>query len=155
MRKWPWFLLTLLVIGLDQGTKIWAAYALYPYQPEAIVPVLNLTLAYNSGVAFSFLSGFGPWHRWVFAGFSFCMSVALIVGILRTATVMRLQLLALSLILGGAIGNFIDRVSVGAVIDFIDVYYHQHHWPVFNLADSAICLGAFLLFIQGISFKDA
>jgi signal peptidase II len=146
MKKWPWFVTALIVIFLDQTSKYWASQVLVPYQPESVFPLFNLTLAYNSGAAFSFLSGAGEWHRWFFAGFSLIMSVVLIVGIIRTTPC--LQLLALSLILGGAIGNLIDRALLGYVIDFIDIYYKSHHWPVFNLADSAICLGAFLLFID-------
>ena len=148
MKRWPWFLLALLVIGCDQGSKLWAFHALHPYLPKAIVPMLNLTLAYNSGAAFSFLNDFAPWHRWLFAAFSFGMSVALTVGILRTPSTCHMQLAALSLILGGAVGNLIDRVTVGVVIDFIDVYYGKYHWPVFNFADSAICLGALLLLLD-------
>jgi len=148
MKKWPWFLLSLVVILLDQGSKYWVSQSLLPYQSEPIVPMLNLTLAYNTGAAFSFLSNAGDWHRWFFAGFSLITSVVLIVWIVRLSSLARLQLLALSLILGGAIGNLIDRAMVGYVIDFIDVYYKNHHWPIFNLADSAVCLGAILLFID-------
>ncbi len=148
MKKWPWFIITFVLVVLDQASKYWASMVLLPYRSVAVAPMLNLTLAYNSGAAFSFLSGAGEWHRWAFAGFSAVMSVVLIVVIIRLAPSLRLQLLAFSLILGGAIGNLIDRVVSGYVIDFIDVYYKNHHWPVFNLADSAICLGAFLLFID-------
>jgi signal peptidase II len=148
MKKWPWFLLAIAVVLVDQWSKYWAANTLIPYQPEALLPMLNFTLAYNSGAAFSFLSGTGGWHRWVFAGFSLIMSVALIVWLLRLPRQPKLQPLALSLILGGAVGNLYDRALVGHVIDFIDLYYKNHHWPVFNLADSAICIGAFLLLVD-------
>ena len=148
MKKWPWLILSLVIIIVDQMSKYWASQVLLSYQSEAVFPMLNLTLAYNSGAAFSFLSGAGEWHRWAFAGFSTITSIALIVLIIRTASVMRLQLLALSLILGGAVGNLIDRAFLGYVIDFIDVYYKHYHWPAFNVADSAICIGAFLLFMD-------
>ncbi|WP_133127123.1 signal peptidase II [Legionella nagasakiensis] len=148
MRKWPWFLLSLSVILLDQGSKYWALHNLSFYQPLPVMPMLNLTLAYNTGAAFSFLSGAGEWHRWFFAGFSLLMSIALTIWILRSASSALLQLMALSLILGGALSNLIDRATLGHVIDFIDVYYKNHHWPIFNIADSAICLGAGLLFID-------
>ncbi len=147
-KKWLWFVLVLVVIVLDQVTKYWASVDLIPYHSKPIFPMLNLTLAYNSGAAFSFLSQAGQWHRWFFAGFSFVMSIVLTVWIIRLPSTARLQALALSLILGGAIGNLIDRAYWGFVIDFIDTYYKHHHWPVFNLADSAICIGAFLLFID-------
>jgi signal peptidase II len=147
-KKWPWFFLALIVIVLDQASKYLASIVLLPYQPEAVIPMFNFTLAYNTGAAFSFLSRAGEWHRWVFVVFSLIMSIALSIAILRSVPAKRLQLLALGLILGGAIGNLIDRAFLGYVIDFIDIYYKDHHWPVFNIADSAICVGAFLLFID-------
>lgn len=147
MNKWLWFVLAFLIVLLDQLSKYWASQVLLPYQPLAVLPMFNLTLAFNSGAAFSFLSGAGIWHRWMFAGFSLMMSVILIIMIKRTKPTLRLQLLGLSLILGGAIGNLIDRALFGYVVDFIDVYYKNHHWPVFNLADSAICVGALVLLL--------
>jgi len=148
MKKWPWFLLSILVIVLDQASKYWVVNHFIPYQPIPISPMLNLMLAYNNGAAFSFLSNTGDWHRWFFVGVSLLISIMLISWIIRSSTKARLQLTSLSLVLGGAIGNLIDRAMSGNVVDFIDVYYKTHHWPVFNLADSAICLGAVLLFID-------
>ncbi|AHE66724.1 signal peptidase II [Legionella oakridgensis] len=148
MKKWPWFLLSLTVILIDQGSKYWAMHTLSFYQPFPVIPMLNLTLAYNTGAAFSFLSSTGDWHRWFFAGFSALMSIILTIWITRISPKAFLQLISLSLILGGALGNLIDRVMLGHVIDFIDVYYQNYHWPIFNLADSAICLGAALLLID-------
>ena len=137
-----------MIIVLDQLTKYWASMHLTAYQPEPLVPMLNFTLAYNTGVAFSFLSGTGGWHRWFFAGFSILMSIILIIWLWRLPKNASLQSLAVSLILGGAVGNLYDRALLGHVIDFIDVYYQNYHWPVFNLADGAICVGAFLLLID-------
>lgn len=148
MKKWAWFMLSLVVLGLDQLSKYAAAIWLNPYQPKPIMPMVNLTLAYNTGAAFSFLSGVGGWNRWFFASFSIAMSIVLIVWLIRLPKQAVLQSLAVSLILGGAVGNLYDRAFLGHVIDFIDVYYKNHHWPVFNLADSAICLGAVLLLID-------
>ncbi len=148
MKKWPWFLFSILVLLVDQASKYWAASHLIPYQPDAVFPMFNFTLAYNTGAAFSFLSGAGNWHRWFFAGFSILMSLILIIWLARLPAKAKLQAAAVSLILGGAIGNLYDRAILGHVIDFIDVYYQNHHWPVFNLADAAICLGAFLLLID-------
>ncbi len=148
MKKWPWFILSVLFTALDQASKYWAVSALMPYQPEAVFPMLNLTLAYNSGAAFSFLSGAGDWHRWFFTAFSGIMSIVLVVWMVRLPQRARMQLTAVSLILAGALGNLIDRISFGHVIDFIDVYYSHYHWPVFNVADSVICMGAFLLFVD-------
>ncbi len=148
MKKWHWFVLSLIVVLMDQASKYFISIRLVPYQPVPVMPMINLTLAYNSGAAFSFLSQAGQWHHWFFIIFSLIMSTALIIWIIRLDPTARLQLLALSLILGGAIGNLIDRAFFGSVIDFIDVYYQYHHWPVFNLADSAICVGAFLMLIE-------
>lgn len=145
MKKWMWFVVSVLVIAGDQLSKYWIMNTLTPYHPLEIMPMFNFTLAYNTGSAFSFLSGSGEWHRWFFTGFSSIMSVVIILWMLRTPSQSKLQLLGLSLILGGAIGNLIDRVILGHVIDFIDLYYSTHHWPVFNVADSAICVGAVLL----------
>ncbi|HHF7367090.1 TPA: signal peptidase II [Legionella bozemanae] len=142
MRKWPWFMLSLIVIVFDQVSKYLASVFLTPYKPLPVFPMFNLTLAYNSGAAFSFLSGAGDWHRWFFAGFSFIVSVILAVWLYRTESQSRFLLVGISLILGGAIGNLIDRALDGYVIDFIDVYYKHHHFATFNLADSAICIGA-------------
>lgn len=147
MKNWPWLVLSLVVVIIDQTSKFWAASVLLPYHPEPIVPMLNLTLAFNTGAAFSFLDTGSSWHRWVFASFSFVMSVVLFIWILRLPVKAKMQLFALSFILGGAIGNLIDRAFVGYVIDFIDVYYKNYHWPDFNIADSAICVGALLLFL--------
>ncbi len=148
MKKWPWFIVSIAVILLDQLSKHWVLMHFNAYQPQKILPMLNVTLAYNTGAAFSFLNSAGSWHLWFFMGFSLLMSAVLFVWIIRTPTTARLQLASLSLVLGGAIGNLIDRANLGYVIDFIDVYYKTHHWPVFNLADSAICAGAFLLFLD-------
>lgn len=155
MKNWPWFLLSLVVIGCDQGAKYLALYHLSPYDPKPILPLLNFTLAYNTGAAFSFLSQAGDWHQWFFLGFSLIMSGVLIVWIWRTNHAARTQLCALSLILGGAIGNLIDRAHLGSVVDFVDVYIGAYHWPVFNVADSAICVGAALLFFELIGSKQS
>ena len=158
MKKWPWFLLALLVIVVDQVTKHWATVNLLPYEPEPIMPMLNFTLAYNTGAAFSFLSTTGAWHGLFFVGFSVLMSLVLIIWMLRLSNTDKLQAFSLSLILGGALGNLIDRLTFGKVVDFIDVYYQHHHWPIFNIADTAICIGAVLLFLdlwrQPVAKKD-
>ena len=95
-----------------------------------------------------FLSNAGEWHRWFFAGFSLSMSVVFVLWIARLPKKAYLQLTAISLILGGTVGNFYDRIVLGHVIDFIQLYYDQYYWPVFNLADSAICIGAILLLVD-------
>lgn len=142
MKKWPWFILSLVVIICDQASKYFAGVFLTPYKPLPVFPMLNLTLAYNSGAAFSFLSGAGDWHRWFFAGFSFIVSISLIIWLYRAASQTKLLSAGISLILGGAVGNLFDRAINGYVIDFIDFYYKNHHFATFNIADSAICIGA-------------
>ncbi|KTD68806.1 MULTISPECIES: signal peptidase II [Legionella] len=142
MKKWPWFMLSLAVIVCDQASKYLVSVLLIPYKPLPVFPMFNLTLAYNSGAAFSFLSGAGDWHRWFFSGFSLIVSIILAIWLYRTASQAKLLLAGISLILGGAIGNLFDRAFHGYVIDFIDVYYKHHHFATFNVADSAICIGA-------------
>ena len=146
MKNWMWLAVSMLMIGLDQGSKYWALHALYPYQPWAIFSGLNLTLVFNSGAAWGFLSHSGVWHHYFFIGFGLIMSLGLAVWISYLSSHAMIQLLALSLILGGALGNVIDRIRFEYVIDFIDVYYQTHHWAVFNIADSSIVLGALMLF---------
>jgi signal peptidase II len=148
MKKWYWFILSIVIIIADQVSKYWIAVSLTPYKPMPVFPMLNITLAYNTGAAFSFLSGAGDWHRWFFAGFSLVLSVILAIWLWRTPKQDQLQSAGICLILGGAVGNLIDRGLQGYVIDFIDVYYENHHFATFNLADSAICIGATLLVLD-------
>lgn len=149
-RHWLW--ITLLVIILDQISKITADQFLLYQQPVALMPLFNLTLVYNQGVAFSFLSDAGGWQRWFFMLLSLSISIVLVTWLKKLKPQQKLQTASIALILGGAIGNLIDRSIYGHVIDFIDIYYHSHHWPAFNIADSAITLGALLLIID--SFKN-
>lgn len=148
MRKWYWYILSMVVIIADQLSKYWVEASFHPHVPLPIMPMLNITLAYNTGAAFSFLSGAGEWHRWFFAGFSLLVSSILIIWLSRTPHKMKLQCAGISLILGGAVGNLIDRGWQGYVVDFIDFYYKNHHFATFNIADSAICLGAALLILD-------
>ena len=148
----PWLWISIAVIIFDQLTKILADQYLQYGQPVSILPMFNFTLLYNMGAAFSFLSDAGGWQRWFFIFLSATISVVLIVWIYKLHSHQKLQTASIALILGGAIGNLIDRSIYGHVIDFIDVYYQQHHWPAFNIADSAITVGATLLIID--SFKN-
>lgn len=143
-----WFIISLLIIVLDQISKYAVLKTLSPYHPQAIAPMLNLTLAFNTGAAFSFLSGTGLWGTYFFAMFSGLMSIAIAIWMVRLQKNDYFSLLGLSLILGGALGNLIDRLLLGHVIDFIDCYIGHYHWPVFNLADSAICIGAVVLLLS-------
>jgi signal peptidase II len=148
MKKWHWVILSILVIILDQASKYWIESFLTPYKPMSVFPMLNITLAYNTGAAFSFLSGAGGWHRWFFASFSLIVSIILFIWLWRIPIQDRLQSFGVSFILGGAIGNLIDRALNGYVVDFVDVYYKYHHFATFNLADAAICIGAAALILD-------
>jgi signal peptidase II len=146
MLAWLW--LAGLTAALDQATK-WVAEAwLAPYTPVPLVPSLNLTLMYNEGAAFSFLAGAGGWQRWFFAGLATTVTVGLGVWLYRLQAGERLTAAGIALVMGGAVGNLIDRILTGRVVDFIDVYYGQWHWPAFNLADSAITVGVVLLLVD-------
>ena len=148
MLKWLW--LSVVVVVLDQGTKYLADTLLQYHLPVPLFPMFNLTLSYNSGAAFSFLSEAGGWQRWFFTVFALVISVVLVIWIKRLKNNELWSAVALSLILGGAIGNVIDRVMFGYVIDFLDVYYQQWHWPIFNIADSAISVGVAVLLFDGL-----
>jgi signal peptidase II len=150
MLKWTW--LSVLVIVLDQLTKQIAERMLNLYAQVEVMPHLNLTLAYNKGAAFSFLSDAGGWQRWFFTALAIGVSVVILVWMHRMKSNERLQAIALALILGGALGNVIDRILFGHVIDFIDLYYQHYHWPAFNIADSAITIGASLIIIHALFF---
>ncbi|MCW8933152.1 MAG: signal peptidase II [Gammaproteobacteria bacterium] len=142
-KQWSW--ITILVITLDQLTKILADQFLQYHQPVELMPMFNFTLMYNKGAAFSFLANAGGWQRWFFLILTSAVSIFIYLWLKKLKTHQVLQYSALALILGGAIGNLIDRAIYGHVIDFLDVYYKQHHWPAFNIADSAITIGAILL----------
>jgi signal peptidase II len=142
-----WLLLSLLVIGLDQWTKQIAAGALDYGVPVSVCAGFNWTLVHNYGGAFSFLNDHDGWQRWFFLVVSSAVTVALIEWLRRTSGRHWVLCLPLSLLIGGAVGNLIDRATLGYVIDFIDVYYGSWHWPAFNLADSGITAGITLLII--------
>lgn len=144
-----WLMLALVVVVLDQLTKFGASAALNYAEPVAIFPGLNFTLAHNTGAAFSLLSDASGWQRWFFAAIALVVSVVITAWLRQIDDEERWLPLALSLILGGAIGNFIDRLNLGYVVDFIQVYYKTWYWPAFNIADSAICVGAVVLVLSG------
>jgi len=146
--RWLW--LSALVIVLDQWTKGLAIEGLQLFHPVPVAPFFNLTLAHNQGAAFSFLGDASGWQRWFLAAIAVVMSVIIVVWIARMAPDERLRPAALALILGGALGNLYDRLALGYVIDFIDWYYQAWHWPAFNIADSAITVGAILYIASGL-----
>lgn len=153
MHNMKWLLASALVLGLDLFTKALAGEHLVLHQPLPVFPGFNLTLMHNTGAAFSFLHGAGGWQRWLFTAIAIVVSVV-ILGWLRHLRPGQHWLgLALGLILGGALGNLWDRLTLGYVVDFIQVYYRDWYWPAFNLADSAISLGAAILIFDSLFGK--
>ena len=146
MLKWLW--LTALVIILDQATKLAIDASMQLYESIAVFSNFNITYVHNTGAAFSFLSDAGGWQRWFFAVLAAIVSIVIALWMARLKKHEMMLGIALALILGGAIGNLIDRIAYGYVIDFLDVYYQSWHWPVFNVADSAITLGVILLILE-------
>jgi signal peptidase II len=144
-----------LAIVLDQASKLLIDYSMVLYQSIAITPFFNLTYVHNTGAAFSFLSEAGGWQRWFFAGLAIVISGILAVWLLKLKPQEKLLAVALSLVLGGAIGNLIDRVAYGYVIDFLDFYYNDWHFAAFNIADSAISLGVGLMLLESFGFGRA
>jgi signal peptidase II len=146
----PWLLLSVAIIVLDLVTKHIALATLQPYQPVPFIDgIWNWTLAFNTGAAFSFLSDAGGWQRWFFSALAVGISALLVFWMSRIPRNDWRQALPFSLIIGGALGNLVDRVRYGHVVDFIDWYWGSYHWPAFNIADSAIVVGAVALAVFG------
>jgi signal peptidase II len=151
-----WLTLSAIVIALDQLTKQIALSLLEPYAPHPVIPgFLNWTLAFNTGAAFSFLHDAGGWQRWLFSALALVVSTVLIMWLRRLPRSDWRTALPLALVIGGALGNLIDRVRLGRVTDFIEVYHQQWSWPAFNVADSAISVGAVLLILFGLGSRKA
>ncbi len=148
-RGWRWLPLTAVVIILDQLSKAWLAKHFTFDESIAILPMLNVTLRFNTGAAFSVLADASGWQRWLFAALAIAVAVGIAVWLYRLDGVrQRLLAVSLSLVLAGALGNLIDRLRLGHVIDFVDVHWKDVHFPAFNVADSAITIGAILLLID-------
>jgi signal peptidase II len=146
--------LALFMVLLDQWTKSLANAHLTYGRPVEILPVFNLMLAHNYGAAFSFLSDAGGWQRWFFTSISAVVSVVLVVWTYRLKSHESLLAIALAFILGGALGNLWDRALLGYVVDFISVHYEQRYFPAFNIADSAITIGAGLMIVDMFIHPD-
>jgi signal peptidase II len=149
-RALPWWLLAGAVVVLDQITKLLADAQLELHRAISVTPFFNLTLMYNEGAAFSFLADAQGWQRWFFIVLSSTVSIALVVWLTRLKRDETWLAIGLSLVLGGAVGNLVDRVVYGHVVDFIQVYYQQWYFPTFNVADSAISVGAVLLIASSL-----
>jgi len=169
-KKLVWFGLALMIVVADQLTKSMATAALTYAEPVAFLPYFNFTLLHNYGAAFSFLSDAGGWQRIFLGVVAFAVSVFLVFWILCIKSEKKIEILGLSLVLGGAIGNLWDRIYLGYVVDFIDWFYitansdclsffyfifssQSCHWPAFNIADAAIMLGAACLIIDMLFFE--
>jgi signal peptidase II len=137
--------LALVLVLIDQLTKIWAVSSLAPYEPVYIMSFFNFTLAFNHGAAFSFLGDAGGWQRWLFISLALGVSVVIFVWLAKTAKSQLVLTIGLLLILGGAIGNVIDRIMLDYVVDFLDFHWKAWHYPTFNIADIGITFGAVLL----------
>ena len=142
--------LSLLVVVLDQWSKHWIVANFREYEVLTVWPVFNLTLVYNTGAAFSFLSDAGGWQRWFFVTVAVLVSLVMVVWLSRLQPRERWTGLGLALVVGGAVGNLIDRIVLGKVVDFLQWHWQDWSWPSFNLADSAITLGVVLLLIDGL-----
>ncbi|EKD55388.1 MAG: lipoprotein signal peptidase [uncultured bacterium] len=149
--SWVW--ITVIVWLVDRVTKYMALFYLPPYAAVSIFPHFNLTLAYNKGAAFSFLNSAGGWQTWLFGGIASIVSIVILIWLYRVSSQKRLLCMGLTLILGGALGNLSDRFLYGHVIDFLEFYAGNWYWPAFNIADSAICVGAFLLIFDAVFFQ--
>jgi signal peptidase II len=143
-RYWArWLAVSAAVLAADLATKAWASRAFALGDVREVLPFFNLVLAHNTGAAFSFLADAGGWQRWFFTVVSVAISAA-IVYFLRHARD-RLVAFALALVLGGALGNLYDRLTLGHVVDFVQLHAAGYYWPAFNVADSAISVGVALL----------
>jgi signal peptidase II len=147
-------ILALVVLVVDIVTKRWVESILLHGQQIPLTGFFNLVLTYNAGAAFSFLSDASGWQRWFFSAIAASAS-GLIIYLLRKHAADKLFCMALSLILGGALGNLWDRITLGHVVDFLDFHVTNYHWPAFNVADSAIFLGAMLLILDSFRRKES
>ena len=139
-----WYLIIPAIVLLDQVTKIWATQAFVERGVQQILPIFNLTLAHNTGVSFSFFENLPS--PWILIGLATLMTGFLFYWQAKEKDTW--NRVALLVVIGGAIGNIIDRIRLGAVIDFLDVHWQQYHWPAFNVADMAVVCGMGLLFLS-------
>jgi signal peptidase II len=152
-RAWPWFLISAAIVLADQVTKSLVLDRFAPGERLEITGFFNLVLVFNKGAAFSFLAGAGGWQTPLLVAFA--LIAAVVVSILLVRSPARgLFSAGLALILGGAVGNVIDRLRFGHVVDFVDLHAAGWHWPAFNVADSAITLGAALLILDGFRHHE-
>ena len=153
MLNYVW--VSALVFVLDQVSKWWVTSWLSLYESVPVTSFFNIMLTHNRGAAFSFLAQAGGWQRWFFVVMATVVSAILLVWLKRLRARAKLEALAVSMVLGGALGNLIDRLMLGYVVDFLDFHWQNvYHFPTFNIADSAICVGATLLIISTLLAKS-
>jgi len=152
-KSLSWLLLSVVIIVLDQVTKFWAVANLSDGSTIAILPMLDFSLAYNTGAAFSFLANAGGWQKLFFSGIAIAVSAYLIFAIYRAKESEKQLVIAYALVVAGAIGNLIDRLRIDKVVDFIHVFYQSWHFPYFNVADISITIGAILLILETFNWK--
>ena len=154
-RNMLWLILSLVVIVLDQLSKYWVVTHLVYGQPWVVLPIFNLTLTSNPGAAFNFLSSADGWQRWLFTAIALVVAIYILYWLLYSGKKDYLLKTGLSLVLGGALGNLIDRLHYGFVIDFIQVHYQPWYFPDFNVADSAITVGAVFIILTLLFKREA
>ncbi len=149
--RWLW--VTLFVLMLDRVTKYFALHYLPPYAPVPVIHSFNLTLAYNKGAAFSFLGSASGWQSWLLGAIALIVSIGLLIVLSKLSSQKRWLCIAFAFVLGGAFGNLLDRFLYGYVIDFLQFYVGNWYWPTFNVADSAICVGAVMLLFDAVGTR--
>jgi signal peptidase II len=152
-KPWHWFSAAAAIVVVDQLSKALVLAVLPAGSRIELTPFFNLVLVFNKGAAFSFLADAAGWQTWLFAGFALVAAVVVSVLILKN-TRKTLMCAGLALILGGAVGNLIDRLRFGHVVDFLDLHAAGWHWPAFNVADSGITVGALLLILESFVHND-
>ena len=150
--RWLW--LTLLCLIIDQVSKQWVAGTFDYRETLSVLPFFNLTYVHNPGAAFSFLADQGGWQRWFFTAIAAIASIVFLVWMAKTPKQQRLLSISFALILSGAVGNLIDRVLFGYVIDFLDFHWAGYHFAAFNIADSVIFIGAALMIFESFTNKE-
>ncbi|AFP85770.1 lipoprotein signal peptidase [secondary endosymbiont of Heteropsylla cubana] len=144
--RWLW--ITPIVLLLDLGTKHWIMTCFWLGESIRFIPYINITYTYNLGSAFSFLANGGGWQCWVFSAIAILTTSILLIIMYYSSHQSRLSNIAYAMIIGGALGNLWNRMAYGVVIDFIDFYIGNWHWPTFNLADTSICIGTLLISLK-------
>lgn len=151
--RWLW--LTLLCLVLDQVSKHWVASTFDYRETLSVLPFFNLTYVHNTGAAFSFLADQGGWQRWFFTAIATVASIVFLIWLAKTPKENKLSGISFALILSGALGNLIDRALFGYVIDFLDFHWAGYHFAAFNIADSAIFIGAALMILESFTHKSS